>query len=321
MKPVTFAAQRIIKQLRVLPVTVLFSACGSSIYAPVAPESSDKSMLEKAILALDARDFGSARDTLQKIWESDKSNNVTQLYANSILGAAGFDLYEIIVRILKSVDGTKVKTANDLLDALTDVLDVEASEEQLNDLELALDVLDRAQNQSSASLEFQKCLTVGIYALPVINGVSAAVERVGQTLDELPAKLEVSSADRRTCLASTDTIASIGQDLTDTIAEIGLISQRISEINGIIQNCSTISSSGADATQSVNKITTRVENIISQADKGCTVPQTGALGSRFLPSCMTAFIEETAKETVANDGAVSGCEIFTNCSRENCFSR
>jgi hypothetical protein len=68
-------------------------------------------------------------------------------------------------------------------------------------------------------------------------------------------------------------------------------------------------------------LTQKVDSIITQADKGCVVPNTGVLGSRFLPSCMTSFIESSAADAVAGDGLVSGCEVFLNCSKGNCIAK
>jgi hypothetical protein len=294
------------------------AACGKSLYGPLTPESSDESLREKAILALNGKDFGIARTALSKIWDKDKSNGTTQLYANAILGSAGFDLYEIIVNLLKGTDASKLKSANDILDALSEAITVEATTAQLDELKFTLTVLDQASNQKSQALEFQKCLTVGIYALPVLNGITQATERIQQTLDALPTKLEVNGSDGRSCQASSDTISSVGADLTATISEVGAISQRISEITEVVNSCSLIADSSATA--NVNAITKKVTNVVTLADKGCSVPETGALGSRIIPSCMTSFIEETATGAAANDGSIAGCEIFLNCSSGKCLT-
>lgn len=294
------------------------AACGKSFYGPWTPESSEESLREKAILALNKKDFGTARTALSKVWAKDKSNGTTQLYANAVLGSAGFDLYEIIVNLLRGTDGSKLKSTNDILDALSEAITVEATSTQLDELKFTLDVLNQASNQQSQALEFQKCLTVGIYALPVLNGITTATQRIQQTLDALPSKLAVNSSDRRNCQASTETIASVGADLTATIAEVGSISKRISEISDVVNACSLIANSSA--TGSVNAITQKVTNVITLADKGCSLPDTGIVGGRIIPSCMTSFIEETATDAVANDGSIAGCEIFLNCSPGSCLT-
>jgi hypothetical protein len=298
-------------------VAIALSSCGKSIYSPVAEESSKDALLERAVLAMDKKDFKTARASLEKIWPSDKSNDLTQLYANAILGSAGFDLYEIIVNLLKSASNADIKSANDLLDALASVVTVDANDQQLDDLSLTLQVLNQAENQNSQALDFQKCLTVGIYALPVLDGIQVAVENIQSTLDSLPARVSVDPSDNRSCTAQTSTIEAVGQDLSLTISQIGTISARITEVNEVIGNCSLAANSSA--TQDVNALTARVQTILDQSDRGCVLPSSGQLGNRVFPSCMVAFVEATASNATAGDGQVAGCEVFVNCAQGGCF--
>ncbi len=291
----------------------LIASCGFSVYSPVAPESSDKALLEKAILAMNEKKYSEARSALATVWKSDKSNKTTQLYANAILGDAGFDLYDIVVDILGSAADGSLENSNDILNALSTALTVEATQSQLDDLNTSLTVLGQAADQDSSSLEFQKCLIVGIYAVPVLSGITSSISNIQSTLDTLPTRVAVDPTDNRTCTASTETIESVGEDLSSLIQNIGDISDRISEISSVIENCSTIASDAP--TDEVNSLTTSVNSIISTADRGCDIPSTGAIGSSVLPSCMITYVENTASEAVSGDGVVSGCEVFVNCSQ------
>lgn len=294
----------------------MISACGFSVYSPVTPESSEKAQMEKAILAMNKGDYATARTALREVWKEDKSNKTSQLYANAILGDAGFDLYDIILQVVKSATNSDLSSANDVLEALSDVLTVEASARQLDDLNLTLSVLNSAENQSSKALEFQKCLIVGIYAVPVLSGITESISNIQSTLDALPQRLAVDPTDSRTCTASTEVIEGVGSDLSSLIGEIGSISSRLSDINTVIQNCSTLSENAP--TDSVNGLTTQVDNVIASADRGCTLPETGVIGSRIFPSCMSSYLEESSESATAGDGVVSGCEVFLNCSQGNC---
>lgn len=294
------------------------TACGFSVYSPVTPESSEKAQMEKAILAMNKGEYRTARNALQEVWKVDKSTKTSQLYANAILGDAGFDLYNIILEVVKSATDADLSSANDVLEALSDILTVEASAQQLNDLNLTLSVLNSAENQSSKALEFQKCLIVGIYAVPVLSGITESISNIQSTLDDLPQRLAVDPTDNRTCTATTEVIEGVGNDLSSLIGDIGNIASRLSDINAVIQNCSTLTENAP--TDSVNSLTTQVNTVIASADQGCSLPENGLIGSQLFPSCMSSYLENSSENATAGDGIVSGCEVFLNCSQGNCIT-
>lgn len=274
--------------------------------------------MEQGVLAMNKQDFNTARKAFSEIWKSDKSNKIAQLYANAVLSDAGFDLYDIIVNVIESANSEDLTSANDVLSALSEVLTVEASASQLDDLNLSLDILTEAENQSSSALEFQKCLIVGIYSIPVINGITESISTIQSTLDTLPERLNVDTGDGRTCQASASVVEETGASLTALISEVGAISERVDDINEIIQNCNTIAANSPS--DQVNDLTQNIDSIIESADQGCTVPNLGVLGNRILPSCMASYVQETAESAIAGDGVVSGCEVFLNCAGGNCIS-
>lgn len=311
------SAWRAAKATLAVTAAVSLSSCGFSLYSSITPEDSDKALFEKAILDLDKRDFVAARASLGRLWKKEKSNTVTQLYANAILGSAGFDLYDIIVRLLKSSAAGDVKSANDLLSSVAAVVTVDASDAQLDELSLTLNVLGQAENQDSPGLELQKCLTVGIYALPVLDGINVAAEDLQAFMDTLPARLAVNPGDGRTCGAGSATVVSVGQDLNQAIAQVGEISARIAEVYEVLDQCSLLSD--AEDSDQLNILTTRMTTVLNRADRGCTIPASGQVGGGVVPSCMDDYVAATATDAAAGDGQVAGCELFVHCSQGGCF--
>ena len=295
-------------------------ACGTSIYKPVGKSKSDEAKKEDAVLALNNDDYETATARLGELWEKGKTNELAQLYAIALVGKAGVNLFKSVTDALtnststsSSTSSSKTSTGNEVLNKITSLFP-ELTDEQVAQFKIAISVLEQAPNQASTGLKFQKCLVAGIYAAPALVGITTSVAKIQATLTALPGKVGTNSGST-TCSASAEVINEAGQELTDVITAAGKLATRISDVSKIIGDCLP---SGTG--ESVNEITSKVTKLKANADKGCTIPTTQALGKYSLPSCMNTFIAASGGSTaVASDGIIAGCEVFINCSDGKCF--
>ncbi|MCA2962261.1 MAG: hypothetical protein IOD12_18560 [Silvanigrellales bacterium] len=290
-------------------------ACGKSLYAPAANKDTDEARKEAAIIALDDDDYKTASENMAKLWESDPSNENAQLYAISLLGVAGFSLFDVVKDALSSTtsDAKESSAGNAILDKITDVVGTDVTESQLDIIRTAIDVLSAAPDQTSAGLKFQKCLTAGIYAAPTLGGLSEKLATLNSSLQTLPTRLGATGA---ACSASASEVTAIGDELTEVISGAALLAARVKEIEEVIGECLP-----AGSTEAVNTITTKVTALATNADKGCTIPATQQIGTYTLPSCMNTFVLAAGGSTAtAADKKIAGCEVFLNCTGgASCF--
>jgi hypothetical protein len=294
----------------------VLNACGKSIYSPAANKKTNDAVLQDAILALNSDRYEEASSKLESVWESNKTLEISQLYSISLLGQAGFSLFDVIKKALATVTDSNSKqnsAGNAILDKISSIVGTNLTEAQYTLLKKAVTVLNSADDQSNAGLKFQKCLTAGIYAAPTIAGLSSSILELQTKLKELPTKLSASGA---TCGASSATINETGASLTLTISQAASLASKIQDIESVMGDCLP-----AGTAESVNQITKKVANLVTKADKGCSIPSTQTVGSYTLPSCMNTFVLESGGSTaVSGDKKLSGCEVFLNCvGASSCF--
>lgn len=291
------------------------SSCGKSIYETAANKETDEARKEAAIIALDKDDYETASKNMEKLWESKPSNENAQLYAISLLGLAGFSLFDVVRDALQSASSSSKESSagNAILDKISDVVGTNVTETQLDIIRTAIDVLRAAPDQTSAGLKFQKCLTAGIYAAPTLGGLSEKIAELNTTLQALPSRLGASGT---ACLASLSEINAIGEALTGVISDTALLASRVKDIETIVAGCLPSGSA-----QAVNSLTSQVNALATNADKGCSIPSTQKIGSFTLPACMNSFVLAAGGSTaVASDKKIAGCEVFLNCTgNSSCF--
>lgn len=289
------------------------TACGSSVYSSAARDDSAAARKEDAIIALNGSDYEKASDTLARLWQEGRTNELAQLYGIALLGRAGIDLFEQVTNALaeagKSGQKKEGSAGNKILDTISAILP-DMTDAQLAFVRSAITVLQAAPDQTNAGLKFQKCLTAGIYAAPTLSGITTSVASLQATLDALPGKLQSSGT---TCGASAATIAEVGAELNAAIAAAGRLSQRLADVSSVVGECLPGGSG-----EKVNEITSKVSRLTANADKGCGVPVNQQLGRFTLPTCMNAFVASSGSGTAGN-GVVEGCELFVNCSNGSCF--
>ena len=293
----------------------ILAACGQSLYAPAANKDTAEARKEAAVIALDKDDYQGAANSMAKLWETDKTNENAQLYAISLLGVAGFSLFDVVKSALTSASSTSKESSagNAILDQIAGVIGTNVTEEQLGTIRAAIDILEAAPDQTSAGLKFQKCLTAGIYAAPTLGGLAAKLAALNATLQSLPTKLAASGS---SCGASASEVTAIGNELTGVITDAALLAARVKDIEAVVGKCLP-----AGSASSVNEITTKVNALATNADKGCAIPATQTIGTYTLPTCMNTFVLAAGGSTaVASDKKIAGCEVFLNCTGSSaCF--
>jgi hypothetical protein len=290
--------------------------CGKSIYSPAAQKQTDEALKEEAVIALNSSDYDKAEKPLEKLWKEQKTNELAQLYAVTLLGKAGFDLFDVVKKALLSISDSSEKQSaagNAILDRISNVVGSELTQVQFDYLKQAIDVLLAAPDQKNAGVAFQKCLTAGIYAAPTLANLASQVTEIKATLQALPSRVQASGS---SCGASTATINAIGEDLTALITSTATMASRIKDIESIMGECLPKGSAAG-----VNEITSKVAKLSTQADKGCTIPSNQTIGAYTLPSCMNTFVLASGGSSAqASDGTIAGCEVFIHCSSPNsCF--
>jgi len=306
-------------RFKIVPLLAVFLSCvscGRSVYSPAATKDTDEGLKEDAIIALNGDDYVTATSRLEELWTRVKTNETAQLYAISLLGTSGFNLFDLVKKALTSVTDESKKSSsagNAILDKISAIVGTNVTDLQLDTMKKAIDILAAAPDQTSAGLKFQKCLTAGLYAAPTLGALTARIATINTTLNTLPAKLGAVGA---SCSASASEVSTLGAQLTGIINDTATLAARIKSIETVVGECLP-----KEATSSVNTITTQVNKLSTSADKGCTIPATQVIGSYTLPSCMNDFVLAAGGSTaVSGDKKIAGCEVFLNCSGgSTCF--
>jgi hypothetical protein len=291
----------------------LISGCGSSVFSSLSKNDSDESVRENAILALDRADYATASANLAKLWERSNSNQNAQLYATSLLGEGGFDLFSIMRNAMVQIGSSSSAGGTDIMNQMTEnseaIFGGTITSARQDFAKRAIDVLSASANPADKGLFFQKCLSASIYSVPILQNVTA----VQKKLREIQGA-NVSAGGAFCSQSSADTIAQMGQGLTDVIAEAGAVASALAPVSAILDECK----GGGDK---ASTLTTQVKALLAKADKGCAYSSGQSLGGIALPSCFDSYVSATGGTAVAGDGQIAGCELFLNCTgSNNCFA-
>lgn len=294
-----------------LAAAIFCVSCGTNMYKSAAKKDGPEATLEAAKIALDNSDYTEARSILSTLWESNKSSTITELLVVSKMAYAGFNFFDIISKSLTSSTSSSGKAGNSILSNLKNVLTTDVSTAALDELKDTLNVI--AASDKPEELAVLKCFSGGIYSQIILTKIDTELATLSATLKALPTRLSAASG---TCTASNTEISKIGADLKTSLDSVGTITTRISTIVQQVGSCLQSLTSGT--TSSANSLQTSITNLVSKADKGCTVPSNQLLGSLALPSCMNSFV--TSSTAKAGDGVIDGCEFFVNCTGGSCFN-
>lgn len=300
-----------IRFLMLTAPSLVLLACGSSVFSPLSKSESDDALRETARIALDKGDYAKASSSMKKLYDKDNSNKNAQLYAVSLLGQGGFDLFSIMKNALTLAGGSAQGGGSDIMDQMTANSEaifggIITSSRQAY-AKAAIDVLAAAANPVEAGVHFQKCLSAAIYSIPILQNVAA----VKAKLEEIQAANAAAGGDFCSS-SSTARVAALGTSLTDVIAEAGAVAADISPVSATLDEC-------LGTANKTSALTSQVKNLLQKADLGCGYSG-GPIGGVNLPQCINSYVSSTGGSAVAGDGKISGCELFLNCTgTNNCF--
>ncbi|MEY2987728.1 MAG: hypothetical protein RJB13_1249 [Pseudomonadota bacterium] len=305
------AHRTLFPHLCVLTFSIL-TACGMSLYRPLAAKESATALKEETIVQLNAGEYSEAEQTAAKLWSIEKTNDTASLYAIALASTAGIGLFDLTVKAIKQQSDASAQSS-DIFNTLSEILP-EFDDDQLSKIQQSLEILDSAPEKNSGRIIFQRCLTAAIYTLPTITTLQQKITRAQTTLSSLPSKL--GSGAGASCSASATSINAAAVEVNDLITQLSGIADQFKTAISVIGDCFPKSGNTSD----INIVSEQVNKLTQAADKGCSVPQNQKIGPYTIPSCLNDTINAAgANEAVAGDGEVAGCELFLNCSGGQCF--
>lgn len=280
-------------------------ACSTNIYKPLATQDSEAAQKEEALMALDSGNYAKAEPILQKLWSKNKSSEISQLYAVSMLGSVGLDIFSVISNAMSSCSGDEC-SGNGLMSQLSSALPSNINREQAKEkLKNSVEVLKGEEVGTATSPLL--CFAGGIYSNFVIEDLQTQIEEIQTTLktdlESLPTACQGGSAD----------VEAVGAKVQSSVTQLGEIATNLKEVTSTVGACLSQVSSGSE-----NGVQEMLSKFETNADKGCVLPPSGTIGQLPMPACMADFVTAGATAS-AGDGRVDGCELFINCATGECF--
>lgn len=305
----------------------LTAACGKSLYSAFSKKETNESKLEDAKIALDKNEFSKARSILSGLWNNQKSSDIAQLYVIAMLGSVDLDIFTLVKKTLElsdkegagnlsneqiysnfpaqgaaagnKKDGAKNESpGNDIVDKIAEVLPTDLDSEEITEtLKSAINVLH--EKKGDASVTPLTCFVGAIYTHLVVTSSQKTLSELNTTMATNIQKIGP------TCAESTANEA--GTNIQNALKDVTQITAALDELIESASDCL-----GSEA--SVNSIKTQLDKLYAKADTGCNIGTAGVSGVPGFPTCASTFIEAAGgSDSKANDKALDGCELFTNC--------
>lgn len=267
-------------------------SCDTNLYEGLAPEPETVSyQLEQARVHLDNKEYQKALAILTPLEEDPETdtNDGRILYVAASLGLDGLDLWSIFSELMENGSFTDIGEV--LASASSATLGTgETKALRLTALQSSIQRLQSAPQPDDAKIDNTSCYLGGLIVAPMIADATT-------TLTSLQTQL--SSISPSNCSSTA---------LTDTIAEAQTLSTRFSLVTSLTQSCSILSLD-TTAADSIGGI---LNNLLSNADKGCSAPPVGS--ESLFPQCFQDQIGAGASTTAsANDKLIAQCEIVYHC--------
>lgn len=293
-------------------IGVIFAACGTSLYRPLAKTDSDVAKKESAMMALDNSDYETAEPILSELWAKNKTDELTQLYAVSIMGTVGLDLFSVITTALtkcQSGDASSSCSGDSLLNNINASVPAGLDRTKVTaKLKSTVDVLNQAPTKASAIPLL--CFSGGLYINYVMTDLQTQFTTIQENLKADLASLGAACVD-----PSGAGVDAVGKKVEASVNALGAIGTAIKDVTKSVGSCISAVSGGTGTTNDIQKTLAKFE---SNADKGCTLPESGVLGQLPLPACIATFVKAGAQAD-AGDGRIDGCELFLNCMNGECI--
>ena len=153
---------------------LLILSCSVNIYEPLVSDDSDKGLIEKAENQIDEQDYSGALSTLDSI--SGDSNEKRILQVASLLGASGFDMWQIILDVLDSKSGGQQLGFDNLFDSLSGtVFGDDERDARVRALADGIDLLLNAPDTSDSDLQNLNCFLGGVLSIVAVDDANSAL--------------------------------------------------------------------------------------------------------------------------------------------------
>lgn len=284
-------------------------SCSVNIYKPAAKSDKPFVKKEQALMALDDKDFETAEDILAELWGDSKDNELTQLYAVSILGSIGLDIFSVLSKSMTSCQegGDDDCSGNDLISRLNAALpDDFNSTTGIPRLKDAIDVLNQAPDKT-AVLPLS-CFAGGIYMNLVVTDLKTQIATIQTNI-----KNDIAAVGQ-SCAGGTKSSNEVGTGIQASLNALGTIASNIQSVTEAVGSCVSAATGGDSA---VNDIQQTLTKFYTNADNGCVIPSSQVVSGISFPTCMNSFLSDAT--ALAGDKIISGCEVFMNCSSGQCL--
>lgn len=276
------------------------AACDSTnFFEPFADKTSDKALLEEALILIDKEDYDGA---LARIGEMEGDSNKRRVaWTGALLGQAEMGVLDIA----KLVNGGG--NLDDLLDNLDDTVIFGTGATRtvkLGALDTALDVLGNAPDPEKESIRNLSCILSGVLSLPTISESITGMNTATSHLTNVLENVEGAGLDSSQCPGV--------DDFATSLETISGLQATFDTILSSVADCPILDLSGSD---SLNSIETSLRKFTDNADSGCEgLPDCGnnPACQALQLTCVSTLLSDAAS-SVAGDGEVSVCELVQNC--------
>ncbi|MGE0173579.1 MAG: hypothetical protein AB7T49_12350 [Oligoflexales bacterium] len=294
-------------------VFAVCSGCNFNLFKEVAPETSDRALLEQARVQIDEKQFARATTTLSKV--KNDSNYKRLLEVSAKLGGVGFGLWSLILDLTESGDFKKSgsKGFDYIFDTFSEALLGEGEErtKKLASFGESVQILQSAPQSDDAGVSTLRCLLAGLMVYPTVSDSQNLLEQATSDLNQIVESAQGGGENAEDC-PDIDLLATTMETVTQVQTNLDTI------LEGI-QDCDLLDVSEEQA--KLNEVEKRINSLTTNADKGCV--ETPSCGSSeacdaLQLGCVQEVVNES--ESVAGDGLVSTCELLQNCVAADCFA-
>ena len=281
--------------------------CGTNIYSSFVTEESDTAKMQEAANLIDDQKYSEAVSKLDSISRDNNEKRLLQVAA--ILGANGFDIWQIVVDIIDSNSSGKI-SFDRIFDAISGSVFGEGAERtaRIDAIGQAISLLLTAPEGATRATQNLNCFLGGMLSVVAVTDGNQAITDINTALATIQSGVIGSGSNADECPGITE--------LQSGLTNISSVQQNLSLVLQATDSCSFIDFSGS----SLNSVEQSLNSFVTNGDQGCsTTPSCGggdACNALSL-GCVQSEVNDTS--SVAGDGSVSSCEIVQNCLGSNCF--
>jgi hypothetical protein len=294
--------------------SVLVAGCGMNLYHTMTPPKTTEAKIAEARTKIDDREYSDASAILSELAADDDSNLVRILWAASILGAGGLDIWAIFGDAIANLNSSTTTTGTGserILSLISDSVlgaDTATRTMRIGALRSAVGVLRGAPHPEDSKLNNTQCFLAGLLIVPTAADGTRLLEETQSALETV-----------RTSSSAGGTVCPAIETFASAMTNLSLIQGAFSDVLEMASGCALLQGFLDESAASLNVAQRALSKLVTGADKGCSVPTDPELQALF-PSCVMDVLQQEDNAGTAGDGLVSSCEFVTNCTGTSaCF--